>query len=312
MLYLTEEEVRRLLPMPECIALLREMFQRLASGEAINQPRRRLMLPTHSTLHYMAAADGGYFGTKVYATNPRRGAYFLFLLYAAADAAPLAILEANFLGQIRTGAASGLATSLLARSDAHTVGIVGSGFQAFTQLEAMTSVRRLTSATVWSRSAEKRQAFAAKCAHFGIPVIAAASAGEAVRDKDIVITATNSKDPVLEDAWIAPGTHLNVMGSNQATRRELPSALLRRADLVVVDNREQSEMEAGDLLLAARDEGLIPTVELGEIVAGREGRKRSSDITLFKSLGIAAEDVAAAAFVYRRAVETGAGRPVYS
>jgi len=312
MLYLTEDDVRRLLPVSECVRLMREVFERLAAGEALNQPRRRLILPTHSVLHYMAASDGRYFGAKIYASNPRRGAYFLFLLYAAADAQPLAILEANHLGQIRTGAASGFATALLARPDARTVGIIGSGFQAFTQLEAMLGVRRLTSVTVWSRSAENRAAFAGRCSHFGIPITAAATAEEAVRGADIVITATNSKDPVLEDAWIAPGTHINAMGSNQAARRELPAELVRRADLVVVDNREQARMEAGDLVLALGVEQWSRTVELQEIVAGRQGRTSPHQITIFKSIGIAAEDVRAAGFVYERALETGAGQPVHS
>jgi ornithine cyclodeaminase/alanine dehydrogenase-like protein (mu-crystallin family) len=313
MLYLTEEEVRRLLPMRDCIGLMRTVFERLAAGEAVNQPRRRLMLPSRSTLHYMAASDGRYFGIKVYATNPQRGAHFLFLLYRAIDAAPLAILEANGLGQIRTGAASGLATSLLARADSRTVGMIGSGFQARTQLEAMVAAMRVESAMVWSRSADKCAAFARECsAQLGIAVRAAGSAEEAVRGADIVITATNSKDPVVEAGWVASGAHINAMGSNQATRREIPAELVRRAGLIVVDSREQSRMESGDLVLAFEEEDWSRTAELQEIVAGRRGRRSPGEITLFESNGIAAEDVAAAALVYERAVEAGVGRPVHS
>ncbi|MBZ5585820.1 MAG: ornithine cyclodeaminase family protein, partial [Acidobacteriia bacterium] len=135
MLYLTEDDVLRLLPMRDCIGLMRTAFERLASGEAVNQPRRRLILPTHSVLHYMAAGDPRYFGAKIYSTHPRHGAHFLFLLYRAEDAAPLAVIEANRLGQIRTGAASGLATTLLARPGARAVGVIGSGFQARSQLD---------------------------------------------------------------------------------------------------------------------------------------------------------------------------------
>src|ERR1700690_4261976 len=129
MLYLTEPQVRDLLPMKASIDLMQTAFERLASGDALNQPRRRLVLPTGSVLHYMAGSDGEYYGAKVYATNPKHGAHFLFLLYRADDAAPLAIIEANHLGQIRTGAASGLATKFMAREDATTLAIVGSGFQ---------------------------------------------------------------------------------------------------------------------------------------------------------------------------------------
>lgn len=313
MLYLTEDEVRRLLPMKDCIALVRDVFAKLASGEALNQPRRRLTLPTRSTLHYMPASDGRYFGIKVYATNPGHPPHFLFQLYRAEDAAPLAILEANYLGQIRTGAASGLGTSLMARPDSRRVAIIGSGFQARTQLEAMKCVLPIASANVWSRSAEKRAAFAEECsARFGIPVNPILTAEEAVLGADIVITATNAKDPVIEDDWIVPGTHVNVMGSNQAARREIPAELVRRAR-VVMDNREQADMEAGDLILAMRDQGWSGGFELKDVVTGQvPGRTSPAEITLFKSIGIAAEDVAAAGFVYERALAAGIGRPLYS
>src|SRR5882724_7608438 len=156
MLFLTESDVRALLPLDAAIDVLEAMFHRLATAESQNQPRRRLMLPSGSVLHYMAGADGAYFGAKIYSTNARHGAHFLFLLYSAADARPLAMMEANHLGQIRTGAASGYATKLLARPEAGSVGIIGSGFQARTQLEAMRTVRLVREVRVWSRSLEKR------------------------------------------------------------------------------------------------------------------------------------------------------------
>src|SRR3984893_2927051 len=163
MLFLTESDVRELLPMAKAIELMDGLFHRLAAGESLNQPRRRLILPAGSVLHYMAAADGAYFGTQVYATHPQHGAHFLFLLYRAADAKPLAIFEANYLGQIRTGAASGYATKLLAREDAATVGVIGSGFQARTQIAAMRAVRSIRHINVWSRNEEKRRTFAREC-----------------------------------------------------------------------------------------------------------------------------------------------------
>src|SRR5271165_2894222 len=164
MLYLTEQDVLDLLPMNECIKMMRLAFEELAQGKAQNQPRRRLILPeTGSVLHSMAGAFGKYFGTKFYSTNAKFGAHFLFALYDARTGTPLALMEANHLGQIRTGAASGYATDLLADPEAETVGIIGSGFQAQTQLEAIRAVRPIKSVRVWSRSADKRQKFATEC-----------------------------------------------------------------------------------------------------------------------------------------------------
>jgi alanine dehydrogenase len=308
MFYLTEQNVRDLLPMQDCIALMQTAFERLASGEAINQPRRRLILPTGSVLHYMAAGDGKYYGAKIYATNPRYGAHFLFLLYRAADAQPLAMLEANRLGQIRTGAASGLATRFMAREDAATLAIIGSGFQARTQLEAMRAVRQFTEVRVWSRDPAKRAAFAAETNTHAVE-----TAEEAVRGAQVVVTATNAKEPVLSSEWIEPGTHINVMGSNQANRREIPTELVRRADLIVVDSIEQARMESGDLVMALeeRDWSSPRIVELKDVVAGRaQARTKPDQITLFKSIGLAVEDVIAAGFVYERAQQQGIGSPV--
>src|SRR5258708_32617571 len=144
MLWLTEEDVRRLLPMPQAVRLMRHVFESLADGSGQNQPRRRLILPTGSVLHSMAGAWGTYFGTKYYATNLRHGAHFFFTLFDSITARPLAMMEANFLGQIRTGAASGFATDLMAKPGPATVGIIGSGFQARSQLEAISAVREIT------------------------------------------------------------------------------------------------------------------------------------------------------------------------
>jgi len=316
MLYLTEKDVCGLLPMADCIGLMQTAFERLASGEALNHPRRRLILPTGSVLHYMAASDGQYYGAKIYATNPRHGAHFLFLLYRAADAEPLAIIEANYLGQIRTGAASGLATKFMAPDDAATLAIIGSGFQARTQLEAMRSVRKISEVRVWSRDPAKRAAFAAETTA-SIGARAVETAEQAVRGAQIVVTATNSKEPVLSSEWIEPGVHINAMGSNQATRREIPAELVRRADSIAVDSIEQARMESGDLLMAGwtgqeTDPEVCPTVvELKDVVTRRvQARTAAGQITLFKSNGLAVEDVIAAAFVYERARAAGIGNPV--
>jgi ornithine cyclodeaminase/alanine dehydrogenase-like protein (mu-crystallin family) len=306
MLYLTESDVRRLLEMPDAIRLMREAFTKMAGGGALNHPRRRLAMPSGSVLHYMPAGDDRYFGIKVYSTHRKHGAHFFFLLYRTEDGQPLAMFEANYLGQIRTGAASGLATDLLARADAATLAIIGTGFQARSQLDAMRAVRQLKTVRVWSRSAEKRAAFCDECG-----VEAAETAEAAVRGADIVVTATNSKDPVIDAGWVSPGAHVNIMGSNQAARREIPAELVDRAALIVVDSIEQAKMESGDLLLAWKPEQWHDSrlVELKDVVAGKaRGRNTADDVSLFKSNGLAFEDVAAAGYVYERALETGIGR----
>jgi alanine dehydrogenase len=309
MLLLTESDVRELLPMAEAVEQMEALFNRLAAGESMNQPRRRLVLPAGSVLHYMAGADGAYFGAKIYSFHPKHGAHFLFLLYAADDARPLAIFQANYLGQIRTGAASGYATRLLSRKNSSTVGVIGSGFQARTQIAAMCAVRSIRQVRVWSRSEQGRRDFADQCsAELKVSVSAADTSEQAVRGADIVITATNSRTPVLEASWIGPGTHINAMGSNQANKRELPADLIHRADLIAVDSLEQARMESGDLLMAVepdewRDHNIC---ELREVAA----RPSADAITIFKSNGIAAEDVASAAYVYEKALEKGRGQNV--
>jgi alanine dehydrogenase len=292
MLYLSEEDVRELLPMREAIGLMRGAFEALAQGRAINQPRRRLILDTGSTLHSMAGSYLSYFGTKFYATNPRHGLHFYFVLFDAQTAEPLAWMQANHLGQIRTGAASGYATDLLANPDADSIGVIGSGFQARTQVEAIRAVRPIKTVRVWSRNEEKRRKFAEECAAHAV-----STAEEAVRDSQIVVTATNSQEPVLEDRWIAAGTMINAMGANAASRRELPGELVRRAALVAVDSLEQAKTEGGDLILS---DSWANVVELQNV----KRRFDPSKITIFKSLGIGVEDVAAGAFIYQRALAT--------
>jgi alanine dehydrogenase len=291
-LYLTEEDVRELLPMQEAIGVMRDAFEALAQGRAINQPRRRLILDTGSALHSMAGSYRNYFGTKFYSVNPRHGVHAYFMLYDAGTAEPLAWMEANHLGQIRTGAASGYATDLLANPEADTLAVIGSGFQARTQVEAIRAVRPIKTVRVWSRDEEKRRKFAEDCVGQAV-----ATAKEAARGAQIVVTATNSQNPVLEDAWIAPGTLINAMGSNVANRRELPGELVRRAALVAVDSLDQAKIEAGDLILP---NSWANVRELQNV----QRHFDPSQITIFKSLGICVEDVAAGAFVYERALAT--------
>jgi len=299
MKYITEQQVQEILTVQKAIELVDASFRQLAEGSAINHPRRRVVLPTGSILHYMAAGNSSYFGIKVYSTNPETGAHFRFLLYRSADGLPLATIEASHLGQIRTGAASGVATRHLAREDADTLGVIGSGFQAETQVGAMAAVRTLREIRVWSRKAARRTEFAQRCAdRFGLNVRAVETAREAVEGSAIVVTATSSKEPVLESAWISPGTHINAMGSNWNTRRELPTDLvLDRADVVAVDSVEDGHLESGDLMipLSERPGAAFPAVELWQA-------KRTSpeQITIFKSNGLAIQDVVAAGYIYEQ------------
>jgi ornithine cyclodeaminase/alanine dehydrogenase-like protein (mu-crystallin family) len=301
MIWITEEQVLANLPMGEAVGLVRQGLAALGRGEAQNLPRRRLFLPGGAVLHQMAGAWGAYFGTKVYSTHPRHGAHFHFLLYDAATGLPLALFDANHLGQIRTGATTGVAVDLLAPPGAATLGLIGSGFQAWTQLEAVAAVRRLGEVRVWSRSAERCAAFAGRAAQaLGLNAVAVSSAEAAARGADIVVTATSAKDPVIEAAWVAADALVCAVGSNNPARRELPAALLERAVLVAADSLEQCAIEAGDLLLARPREDWSgwPLRELPVLLAGTF--TPPAGVKIFKSTGLAVEDVVVAAAVYEK------------
>jgi alanine dehydrogenase len=310
-LYLSEEDVLACLPMSKAIELVEQVFHQLADGTALNQPRRRVILPTGAVLHYMAGGTPEYFGLKAYSAHAKTGAHFEVLLYRSADGLPLATLEANHLGQIRTGAATGVATKYLAREDATVAAIIGSGFQAATQLEAVANARKLSEVRVWSRKPERREEFARNSAvKLGLNVRAVETAQACIEGADIVVTATASKVPVFETGWIAPGTHVNGTGSNWAQRRELPAELVyEKAAIVAVDSIEVAKIESGDLLIPLPDYGAFPGVELSEIVAGkRPGRTGTDQITVFKSNGLAVEDIAVAGYIYEEALRRGLGR----
>jgi len=314
-LLLTEGDVRSLLTMGLALEAVEESFRRLADGAGIVQPRRRLNVPGKSYLHYMAAADSaaGYMGMKIYTTS-RHGLRFLVPLFDAQSGDLLALIEADYLGQIRTGAASGVGTKFLARADASTVGIIGTGSQSRTQLEAIASVRKIEGIRAYGRDPARRQNFAEEMAsRLGTRVTPVDSAERAARDAAIVITATTSTRPVLEGAWLAPGAHINAIGANFPQKRELDDEAVRRCDVIVVDSREQSKMEAGDLIDTLRDDdaGWGRVHELSEIVAGKtKGRTGADQITLFKSSGIASEDIAVAGRIYELARERGVGKQV--
>lgn len=311
-LLLNEGEVRALANMPMALEAVEESFRRLAAGKSILHTRQRIHFPDSAFLHYMAAGDseGGYLGLKIYTTV--RGAYrFLVPLYRARTGELVALIEADYLGQLRTGAASGVATKYLARADARTLGIIGTGLQARTQVEAICRVRPIERVRCFGRNPEKRAQFAAEMSErLGIPVEAAASGEEAVRDADIVVAATTAVAPVILGRWLAPGMHINAIGANFPQKRELDDDAVARAHLIAVDSREQSRQEAGDLIQAfGGDEARwAATVEMADIVVGKvAGRTTPEQITLFKSNGIAIWDVALAARVFERAQEEQVG-----
>jgi len=314
MLLLTEDDVRRLLTMEMAMEAVEEVLRKMALDEAVHVSRARCQTD-HCMLHIMAGAAKtlGIMGYKVYSTS-RKGTHFHVGLYDGKIGGLLAQIQADYLGQVRTGAASGVATQYMARPEAQEVGIFGSGKQARTQLQAVCKVRKIRHVHVYSPNEERRRQFAREmseaCQCDVDPVPRPEMAAE---DKDIIITATASREPVLNGHWIAEGTHLNVIGSNFIGKAEVDAVTVRRCNSIVVDSKDQARLEAGDFVQAL-EEGSIHWAdihELGQVIVGRyTGRAHPEDVTMFKSLGIALEDVAVAARIYARAQAAGIGRIV--
>ncbi len=312
-LYLTERDVERLLGMDACVEAVEQAFRQWAEGRADNRPRARATV-TGAVLHALAAGSEvwGRLAAKVYATT-RQGARFVVLLFDARSSDLLAIIEADRLGQMRTGAASGVATRRLARADARSLAILGTGWQARSQARAIALVRRLERIRAFGRDRGRLLEFCRETeAACGVPVIGCLTAEEAVRGADIVVTATSATQPVLRGVWLGPGVHLNAIGGNRADRRELDDDAVDRSGLIVVDSIEQARGEAGDLIAAGAGKAALDrAVELKDVLGGAHpGRRDDAEITLYKSLGIGLEDLAAATLVYDRAIESGAGRPI--
>ncbi len=314
-LLLTEDDVAKLLTMADAVEALEEVLRQQADGSAENLSRRRLRA-TGGALHLMAgSAPGlGYVGLKAYTTFAGT-ARFVVMLYDARDGRLVALVQANRLGQIRTGAASGVATRHLALADASIVGIFGTGWQARSQLEAMRTVRSIRLVKAYGRDRERREAFCREMtASLGVEVRPVERPEEVVEGSQVVVTATTSAQPVFDGRLLQPGTHVNAMGSNSLLKREVDATAVRRADIVVVDSIEQAKLESGDLLGPVESGQLSweRVRELDEVAAGRVGRRTREEITLFESHGMGIEDVAAAARVYERAREhqMGTGIPI--
>src|SRR5437868_8401835 len=324
---LSARDVEKLLPMRDCIQVMRDALAALARGKAFVPLRMVMRMPDASGfLGLMPGhidADGGRDGAlgmkavSVFPGNARRGIdthQGAVLLFEADTGRLSALMDGAMITAIRTAAVSGVATDKLARMDAAELAILGSGVQARTHLEAITTVRPIRKVRIWSRNPEHASALASELRpRFQVPIEAAPSPEAAVRAADIVATVTASPEPILQRGWLKEGVHINAVGASIPTSREIDTATMVAARLFV-DRRESALAEAGDLLIAM-GEGAVKgdhvQAELGEVIIGKDpGRRSAGELTLFKSLGLAVEDVASAAYLVRRARETGTGHTV--
>ncbi|HEU4711295.1 MAG TPA: ornithine cyclodeaminase family protein [Pyrinomonadaceae bacterium] len=320
-LILNHDEVVKLLPLSDCIAVMRDALTKLARGE-VHQPLRTIVRPSGAAgvmglMPSYIAGDHAAYGLKtvcVFPGNPAIGKdahQGAVMLFSAETGELLALMNASAITAIRTAAVSGVATDLLAREDASELAIIGAGVQARTHLLAMAEVRAIKRCRVVSRTLEHATQFVDEMkTQVPFPLEVAASVDDAVRDADLIATVTNAKEPVVLREWLSTGVHLNVVGSSTAHAREVDTATLA-ASALFVDRRESTLNEAGDYLFAAREGAVGPDhirAELGEVLTGEKpGRTSRDEITLFKSLGLAIEDLASASYLYRKAKELNAG-----
>jgi ornithine cyclodeaminase len=313
-IFLKEADVEKLLTMERTLELVERVHREYSTGQASDVPRERTRLPK-SALQILQGAvpSSNVLGYKAY-TSSREGVRFLVYAFNAERGNLDAIVEANYLGMTRTGAAGGVAAKWLARPDAKVVGLFGSGWQAQGQVEALAKVRKLERVKVYSRTAEKVAKFCEKMKkRLPIDFVPAASPEDAVKGSDIVVTITTSAIPVFSGEWVAPGTHINAAGSNSLLRREIDEATVLKAQVVVVDSRPSALKEAGDLL-PALEKGRLHVgslTELGEVIAGtRPGRTSAEQVTLFESQGMAIQDLVIAADLAKLARAQGVGQEV--
>lgn len=321
-LLLSDRDVVKLLPMDECIEVMAGALRSVAVGESILPLRTVIRLP--DTMNAFAAmpavvgkSESASIGAKIITVFPGNDAtpfdshIGVVLLFDAKHGALQAIADASTITSIRTAAVSGLATRLLAREDASELGILGAGVLAMTHLDAVRAVRPIRRIRVWSRSGTRAHEFAERARRkHDIEIVVSETAQDAVRDAHVVCTVTSSRTPVLEGAWLSPGAHVNAVGASIPTARELDSQAVKISRLFV-DRRESAQNEAGDFLVP-RSEGAITDAhilgDLGDLLLGKiDGRTAPDQITLFKSLGLAVEDVAAVQHIYDKARSVGAG-----
>jgi ornithine cyclodeaminase/alanine dehydrogenase-like protein (mu-crystallin family) len=298
-IYLKETDVAEFLDMPSAIQALRDAFAQQARDQAVIVPRTRWTFGERR----LNVMGGGMSAPGRYALKSYGSSAYHVLLYSSQGL--LAVIEANVLGQIRTGAASAVASEIMARPNAGKVALIGAGRQARTQALALKAAGLLSELAVFARNRENLDAFCA-------PVRAAASGEDAVAGADIAVTATNASKPVLMYRWLTPGTHVNAMGANAASRREVDADTVLRASLLVTDDVAQAKTEAGEFIDLAKAGRLDwSTVKpLHELIGAQKKLRGDRDITLFKSLGVGLEDVAVASVVYERAMASGRFSPL--
>jgi alanine dehydrogenase len=307
---LRESDVEELASMKMAMESLEQAFKLQGEKKAHIAPRRRCQLD-QGMLHVMSASlpTQGYAGLKCYTSMA--GVYrFMVLLYKE-DGRLVAMIEANKLGQLRTGAASAIATKYMAREESSKLGVFGAGLQARSQIQAICAVRPIKSVLVYSRTSEKLQRFCKEMTKaIGIDVLPAANPQAAVKEMDIIVTATSSKEPVFNGEWLSKGTHINAMGASFLAKQEIDVETVRKSACVIVDSIEQAMLECGDLSHALEGGAFYweDAQELGSVVTGDfPGREDAGEITLFESQGIALEDIALAAVIYEQALKSGKG-----
>jgi alanine dehydrogenase len=306
-LYLIEAEVSGLLDMNLALDALDEVFRARSAGEVHNEPRKRVPAGG-GPMNFMAASwpKRGWAGHKSYVSGD-----FRVTLFGTNGEGMLALIGAGRMGQVRTGAASGIGTKYMARENSSSVGIIGSGYQAQTQLEAVCAVRDIKDVKVFSRNPENRESFASTMSErLGVNVVAVDSKEAAADGMDVLIAVTSSVEPVITGDMVEAGMHINAAGNNSWMKRELDTAAIVKADLVATDDIDQAKIECGELMRAAETGRFAwdSLVRLDRIVAGvRTARTSDDDITLFESQGVAFEDIAVCGRIYELALERGIG-----
>jgi alanine dehydrogenase len=310
-IFLRESDVEALSSMKMAIEAVEQAFKLQGEEKVYLTPRRRCQFNNKGMLHVMSSSlpTLGYAGLKSY-TSLNGVFKFMVLLYKE-DGQLVAMMEADKLGQLRTGATSAVATKYMARKESSNLGVIGAGFQARTQIEGICSVLPIKDVMVYSKTTEKLQKFCKEMTEtLRIEVHPAKTPEAAVKGMDIVVTATTSNEPVFKGEWLSKGTHINAIGSNFLTKQEIDVATVKKCACVVVDSCEQAMLECGDLAIAAEagDFYWEDARDLGLVVVGEfPGREDAGEITLFESQGVALEDVALAVKVYEKAVKEGKG-----
>jgi len=310
--YLTESDVKQLLTMPDALEQVERALKDRALGRAVDVPRVRTHVPA-GTQHVMQAASHELrlIGFKAYYSCRGKGTRFFVNLFNMDSGSLEAIMQASFLGMVRTGAASGVASRYLSRKNASVVGMIGAGKQAVGQLEAVCGVRKIGEVRVYSRTEERARKFCEIMkSRISAQLRVVPTAAEAVRGADIVNVITNAADPILKGEWLEAGQHVNAAGSNSLIRREIDEAAVEKCNLIVVDSRNTAQNECGDLLPAV-EKGSVQweaLPEIGEIMLERlPGRATDQQITLYESHGMAVQDLYVGACLLKLARERSVG-----